>query len=108
MGGAKRYPSTPVRVAMGIASLHPSYENTLSRSRGALRPRFAINFPPSGAEGAGKTGCALHPRSRMPMHTAKGGTRAYRFSGSIPAFPAQWLYGLYVVSPVNGSFATVA
>jgi hypothetical protein len=26
MGGAKRYPSTPVRMAMGIASLHPSYE----------------------------------------------------------------------------------
>src|SRR5215216_6023679 len=26
MGGAKRYPSAPVRVAMGIASLHPSYE----------------------------------------------------------------------------------
>jgi hypothetical protein len=30
MGEAKRYPSTPVRMAMGIASLHPSYE-TLSR-----------------------------------------------------------------------------
>ena len=30
-----------------FASLHPSYENTLSRSRGALRPRLAINFPPS-------------------------------------------------------------
>ena len=28
MGGAKRYPSMPVRVAMGIASLHPSYRNS--------------------------------------------------------------------------------
>src|SRR5207237_2046287 len=26
MDGAKRYPSTPAGVAMGIASLHPSYE----------------------------------------------------------------------------------
>jgi len=26
-------------------------------------------------------------------------TRAYRFSGSIPAFPAQWLYGLYRALP---------
>src|SRR5437879_13202474 len=44
MGGAKRYPSMPVGVAMGIASLHPSYEDALSRSRDALRPRFAISF----------------------------------------------------------------
>src|SRR5437762_2385646 len=27
--------------AMGIASLHPSYTDMTSRSRGALRPRFA-------------------------------------------------------------------
>src|SRR5687767_9428186 len=26
-------------------------------------------------------------------------TRAYRFSGNTPAFPAQWLYGLYVLTP---------
>ena len=36
------------------------------------------------------------------MHTSIQG------SGNIPAFPAQWLYGLFVLSPVNGSFATVA
>jgi len=35
----------PVCVVMGIAALHPSYKNTLSRSRDADRPRFAINFP---------------------------------------------------------------
>ena len=35
----------------------------VSRSRGALRPRFAGNFPPSKTEGAGNAGCALHPRS---------------------------------------------
>ena len=34
-------------------------------------------------------------------------TRAYRFSGGIPAFPAQWFYGLYVVSPVTGLVDTV-
>ena len=31
-------------------------------------------------------------------------TRAYRFSGGTPAFPAQWLYGLYVLSPATNSF----
>jgi hypothetical protein len=50
-------------------------------------------------EGAGKTGCALHPRSRVPMHMQKKRTRAYRFSGSSPAFPAQWLYGLFRALP---------
>ena len=36
-----------------------------SRSRGAIRPRFASNVRPLQTEGAGKTGCALHPRSRV-------------------------------------------
>jgi hypothetical protein len=45
------------------------------------------------SEGAGNTGCALHPRSRV-QNCTKTRTRAYRFSGGNPAFPAQWLYGL--------------
>src|SRR6185436_13472315 len=74
-------------------------EDTVSPSRGADRPRFAINFLPSSKlEGAGKTGCLLHPRSRVrfapkKMHTSIQG------SGSIPAFPAQWLYGLLRALP---------
>ena len=27
-----------------------------------------------------------------------------RYSQDIPAFPAQWLYGLYVLSPVSGLY----
>ena len=34
--------------------------------------------------------------------------RAYRFSGEHPAFPAQWLYGLYVIVLVTGFLATIA
>src|SRR6266516_215732 len=45
--------------------------NMTSHSRGALRPRFAINFPPSLSEGAGKTGCLLHPRSRVRFAQTK-------------------------------------
>src|ERR1700681_2388225 len=48
---------------------------------------------PENNEGAGNAGCALHPRSRV-QNCAKKRTRAYRFSGGTPAFPAQWLYGL--------------
>ena len=57
------------------------------------------NFPPSrNSEGAGKTGCLLHPRSRVrfahnKLHTSIQG------SWSIPAFPAQWLYGLLRALP---------
>ena len=36
-----------------------------------------------------------------------GRTRAYRFGGITPAFPAQWLYGLYEFAPVTGFLATV-
>jgi hypothetical protein len=97
MGGAKRYPSTSVRGMMGFASLYPSYDDIPSHSRGALRPRLHLGCP-SYSEGAGKTGCLLHPRSHVrfalkKMHTSIQG------SGSIPAFPAQWLYGLLRALP---------
>ena len=53
---------------------------------------------PSNEEGAGKTGCALHPRSRVQKAEEKR-TRAYRFSGGSPAFPARWCYGLLRALP---------
>jgi hypothetical protein len=57
-------------------------------------PEVCVSFAPSRTEGAGKAGCALHPRSRVQMHKEMR-TRAYRSSGGIPAFPARWFYGLY-------------
>src|SRR5438876_2261328 len=56
------------------------------------------NFPPSYSEGAGKTGCLLHPRSRVRFAQTKVHT-SIQGSGSIPAFPAQWLYGLLRALP---------
>src|SRR5436309_13943903 len=56
------------------------------------------NFPPSYSEGAGKTGCLLHPRSRVRFAQTKLHT-SIQGSGSIPAFPAQWLYGLLRALP---------
>ena len=38
---------------------------TQLRSPGASRPKFYKDLPCSNQEGAGKTGCALHPRSRV-------------------------------------------
>src|SRR6267142_6652993 len=98
MGGAKRYPSTSVRVMMGFASLYPSYDDIPSHSRGGLRPRFASSFALFEIEGAGKTGCLLHPRSRVRFAQTKRHT-SIQGSGSTPAFPAQWLYGLLRALP---------
>jgi len=46
------------------------------------------------SEGAGNAGCTLHPRGLACKNAHRKRTRAYRYSRSIPAFPAQWFYGL--------------
>ena len=66
--------------------------DAVSHSRGMIYPRVSFRRP-SKEEGAGNAGCALHPRSRVQDAQRKR-TRAYRFSGGSPAFPAQWFYGL--------------
>src|SRR6266516_3965513 len=88
---------------MGFASLYPSYGaslrpqlaarmsaaisvyelNMTSRSRDAWRPRFASSFALFEIEGAGKTGCLLHPRSRVrfaltKVHTSIQGSGTLR------------------------------
>ena len=98
MGGAKRYPSTLAFVGDGLRFALPilrEYDFAFSRRRS---PEVCISFGPLRIEGAGKTGALLHPRSRVrfaqrKMHTSIQG------SGSIPAFPAQWLYGLLRALP---------
>jgi hypothetical protein len=47
--------------------------------------RLLENFPPSCSEGAGKTGCLLHPRSRVRFAQ----TKVHGYRRSIPAFPAR-------------------
>src|SRR5882672_8999685 len=69
--------------------------NGLSSSNGRLvrnRP-FAHSDRFPGHKGAGKTGCALHPRSRVGCEKKKVQT-SIQGSGNPPAFPAQWLYCL--------------
>jgi hypothetical protein len=66
--------------------------HTRAPSRGVFRPGFANRFAQR-KEGAGNAGCLLHPRSRA-QSAREVRTRAYRYSRSIPAFPAQWFYGL--------------
>src|SRR5206468_12528605 len=79
-----------------------------ARSRGALRPRFASSFALLNLEGAGKTGCSLHPRSRVPMHMARGGTRAYRAAGAFRPSLRNGFTAYFVLFPENGFLASVA
>ena len=57
-----------------------------------------LRLPSSKSEGAGKTGCLLHPRSRVRFAQTKLHT-SIQGSGNTPAFPAQWLYGLLRALP---------
>jgi len=67
-----------------------------NRPRGARRPSFVKISVPPGTEGAGKTGCWLHPwQMRKKRH---------RFNRSDPAFPARVVYGLYALSSVYRAF----
>ena len=66
------------------------FEIKSPHSRDAGGARGFVQKALENMEGAGKTGCALHPRSRVQVHVERKRTRAYRFSGSTPAFPAQW------------------
>ena len=74
-------------------------EDIHMRSRGALRPSFPSEPPSSHGEGAGKAGRRLAPMVRVQQKSTR---QNHRFSRNRPAFPAQWFYGLYAISPVTG------
>src|SRR3981081_4227048 len=71
-------------------------------------PEVCMNAVPRKKRAQGRPGarctrglvCNVHKEVR---------TRAYRFSGEHPAFPAQWFYGLWrALLGEPGSFATIA
>ena len=82
-------------------------EDELSPLSRRLSHEVCILVCPLIPEGAGKTGCLLHPRSRMPIHTTKGGTRAYRAAGAFRPSLRNGFTAYFVLSPENGSFASV-
>ena len=57
------------------------------------RPSFRIVLHPRKARAQGRPGARCTRGLVCNMHKEKR-TRAYRFSGNTPAFPAQWFYGL--------------
>jgi hypothetical protein len=73
--------------------------NMTSRSRGAFVPEVCwITFRPLCQRAQGRPG-ARCTRGLVCNCAQKTRTRAYRYRRSIPAFPAQWLYGLLRALP---------
>ena len=64
--------------------------------RRGMRPGFAKALPQRREQGMPDARCT---RGLVCKVVQKKRTRAYRFSGGNPTFPAQWLYGLYALSP---------
>ena len=72
-------------------------------------PEVCLKFlAPSKLEGAGKTGCLLHPRSRARFGANKKCTRAYRAAGAFRPYLRNGFTAHSALSPVNGFLATVA
>src|SRR3954452_23833699 len=70
----------------------------VSQSRGADRPRFASSFALFEREGAGKTGCLLHPRSRVRFAQTKLHT-SIQGSGKHSGLPCAMALRLTSCSP---------
>ena len=107
MGGAQRYPPPRAPALMGIAALHPSYaRHTFAISR-RITPELCISFAPSKKRGRREDRVRAAPAvSRAIAHRE----RAHEHTGSAETLRPSLRSGLTaysVLSPVNGSFATV-
>jgi hypothetical protein len=80
--------------------------NMSFRSRGARRPKLLQQTLPTEIRGRREDRVLAAPA--VPQAVAKEicCLRAYRFGGFTPAFPAQWLYGLYEIVLVTLLFVT--
>jgi hypothetical protein len=79
--------------------MRPTTSNTPQHSRDTMRPRFANSFRPKKKRAQGRPGARCTRGLMCQNAHSKKRTRAYRFSGSSPAFPAQWFYSLYRALP---------
>ena len=83
--------------------------NIGSRSRDTLRPRLTNFVGPLETRGRREDRVRAAPAVSCALMHRKMRTRAYRFGGGSPAFPAQWLYGIYRALPGESELlATIA
>jgi hypothetical protein len=96
------------RIALRLSGTTAEFADSVFKQpavfpRRDFRPSCAISLSLSLTEGAGKAGRRLRPQHRVQW-VDKNAHGFDRYSRDIPAFPAQWLYGLYVLSPVSGLY----
>src|SRR6266478_5996501 len=81
--------------------------DTTLQPRGAMRPSCASIFTLEKQEGAGKAGCALHPRSRVQNAQTKAHT-SIQVQRRQSGLPCAMVYDLLRALPGEpSSFATV-
>ena len=79
------------------------------RSRDMIFVRgFQNSFAPLRKEGAGKDRVRAAPAVSCALGNKEMRTRADRFGGNTPAFPAQWFDGLCRALPGDRLFDTIA
>ena len=108
MGGGEAVRGSKGRAGkLSLCSAYPARNAYALRSRGAMRPRFCMTFALSPKRGRGEDRVRAAPAVSQACCKEICCPRAYRFSGEHPAFPAQWLYGLYDFVLVTGFLATI-
>jgi hypothetical protein len=100
--------------AMHLAMTDSCFPDSVFKQRGIAARILATGsvrampdaMPSETAEGAGKTGCPLHPRPTRKKHLR---VRALTTGtgGITPAFPARWFTTYFALSSVNQLVATV-
>jgi hypothetical protein len=73
--------------------------DTPSHPRGMISPGWCIALALDLVEGAGKAGRRLRPQKAVCDSPVEECTRTHEYSQDSPAFPAQWVYGLYRALP---------
>jgi hypothetical protein len=74
---------------------------TVSILTARFSPELCKFVAPSEQRAQGRPGADCARELRV-QRVVRRRTRSNRYSQDSPAFPAQWLYGLYVLSPVSG------
>src|SRR5438034_4177796 len=103
-GGASSTPRLvgSITGASGILDRPPSRTMTTEYAFAFSRRRspevWLENFPPSLSEGAGKTGCTLHPRSRVQLRTENAHT-SIQVQAEHPGLPCAVALRLTSCSP---------
>ena len=83
--------------------IHRCQIDMRSHPRGVICPSHVVRLTLAERKGAGKTGRWLRPQHRV-QRIVKNAHGFDRYSRGNPAFPAQWFYGLYVLSPGKRPF----